>query len=228
LLPDGEEMSTIKRCRRCRGGIVGIEAAIILIAFVIIAAALAYVVVNTGFFASQKSKDTIMRGISEAASALQLDGSVIGYVDENKNVTALVVPVKISAGREGVDVSNNSLVVTVWITGTSSSIYMPDIYNGTLGNDIQLNTTNLTKTISDIDESADGEPVAYMAIVNSDDDNLLESNEKGFLIIYLGSNNAAKEYDKVKVEVKAPVGASLIVEREIPAGLEADQFIDLR
>jgi len=220
-------MPTIKRCRK---GIVGIEAAIILIAFVVIAAALAYVVVNTGFFASQKSKDTVMRGISEAASSLQLDGSVLAYVD-GTNVTALVVPVKVSVGREGVDVSSNSLVVTVWVTGTGTSAYMPDIYNGIIGeeaNNIIFNTTNLTGTIANISESADGKPVAYMAIVNSDDDNLLESNEKGFLIIYLGSNNAAKEYDKVKVEVKAPVGASLIVEREIPAGLEANQFIDLR
>jgi len=217
-------MPTIKRCRK---GIVGIEAAIILIAFVVIAAALAYVVVNTGFFASQKSKDTIMRGISEAASSLQLDGSVLAYVNETKNVTALVVPVKVSVGREGVDVSNNSLVVTVWVSGTSTSAYMPDIYNGTVGEaGIQFNTTNLTETIANISESAKGEPVAYMAIVNSDCDNLLESSEKGFLIIYLGSNTA-KEYDKVKVEVKAPVGASLIVEREIPAGLEGNQFIDL-
>jgi len=217
-------MPTIKRCRK---GIVGIEAAIILIAFVVIAAALAYVVVNTGFFASQKSKDTIMRGISEAASSLQLDGSVLAYVNKTKNVTALVVPVKVSVGREGVDVSNNSLVVTVWVSGTGTSAYMPDIYNGTVGEaDIQFNTTNLTETIANISESAKGEPVAYMAIVNSDGDNLLESSEKGFLIIYLGSNTA-KEYDKVKVEVKAPVGASLIVEREIPAGLEGNQFIDL-
>ena len=217
-------MPTIKRCRK---GIVGIEAAIILIAFVVIAAALAYVVVNTGFFASQKSKDTIMRGISEAASSLQLDGSVLAYVNKTKNVTALVVPVKVSVGREGVDVSNNSLVVTVWVSGTGTSAYMPDIYNGTVGEaDIQFNTTNLTETIANISESAKGEPVAYMAIVNSDGDKLLESSEKSFLIIYLGSNTA-KEYDKVKVEVKAPVGASLIVEREIPAGLEGNQFIDL-
>jgi len=134
--------------KRCRKGIVGIEAAIVLIAFVIIAAALAYVVVNTGFFASQKSKDTIMRGISEAASSLQLDGSVIAYVNGTNNeavVTALIVPLKISVGREGVDVSSNS----------------------------------------------------------------------------------ANEYDKVKIEIKTPIGASLIIEREIPLGLQPNQFIDL-
>ena len=221
-------MSAVKRFRK---GIVGIEAAIVLIAFVIIAAALAYVVVNTGFFASQKSKDTIMRGISEAASSLQLDGSVIGYVNETTNnesaVIALVLPLKISIGREGVDVSNYSLVVTVWITGSNTSVYMPDIYNGTTEEaKIGFDAANLTDTIINITKSANETSVAYMGIVNSDGDRLLESNEKGFLIIYLGSNTA-KEYDKVKIEVKAPIGASLIVEREIPAGLMPNQVIDL-
>jgi flagellin FlaB len=215
---------------RYRKGIVGIEAAIILIAFVVIAAALAYVVVNTGFFASQKSKEVVMRGISEATSSLQLDGSVIAYVnktDTDKKVTTLVMPVKVSVGKEGVDVSNDSLVVTVWVSG-SKSAYMPNIYNGTLpAGTITFNITNLTETIANISTTAGSTPVAYIGIVNSDGDNLLESNEKGFLIVYLGSYSVT-EHDIVKVEVKAPIGASLIIEREIPTNLVENQFIDLR
>jgi flagellin FlaB len=213
---------------RYRKGIVGIEAAIILIAFVVIAAALAYVVVNTGFFASQKSKEVVMRGIGEATSSLQLDGSVIAYVNgTDKKVTTLVMPVKVSVGKEGVDVSNNSLVVTVWVSG-SKSAYMPNIYNGTLPTGtITFNSNNLTETIVDIATTAGNKPVAYIGIVNSDSDNLLESNEKGFLIVYLGDYSVT-EHDVVKVEVKAPIGASLIIEREIPTNLVENQFIDLR
>jgi flagellin FlaB len=213
---------------RYRKGIVGIEAAIILIAFVVIAAALAYVVVNTGFFASQKSKEVVMRGIGEATSSLQLDGSVIAYVNgADKKVTTLVMPVKVSVGKEGVDVSNNSLVVTVWVSG-SKSAYMPNIYNGTLpAGTITFNITNLTETIVNITTTAGNTPVAYIGIVNSDYDNLLESNEKGFLIVYLGDYSVT-EHDVVKVEVKAPIGASLIIEREIPTNLVENQFIDLR
>jgi flagellin FlaB len=213
---------------RYRKGIVGIEAAIILIAFVVIAAALAYVVVNTGFFASQKSKEVVMRGIGEATSSLQLDGSVIAYVNgTDKKVTTLVMPVKVSVGKEGVDVSNNSLVVTVWVSG-SKSAYMPNIYNGTLPTGtITFNSNNLTETIVNIATTAGNKPVAYIGIVNSDSDNLLESNEKGFLIVYLGDYSVT-EHDVVKVEVKAPIGASLIIEREIPTNLVENQFIDLR
>jgi len=212
----------------CRKGIVGIEAAIILIAFVVIAAALAYVVVNTGFFASQKSKEVVMRGIGEAASSLQLDGDVMAYVNgTDKKVTTLVMPVKVSVGKEGVDVGNNSLVVTVWVSG-SKSAYMPNIYNGTLPTDtIAFNITNLTDTIINISRTSGKTPVAYIGIVNSNGDNLLESNEKGFLIVYLGDYSVTK-HDVVKVEVRTPIGASLIIEREIPIDLVEDQFIDLR
>ncbi|GBF09192.1 flagellin [Aeropyrum pernix] len=42
-----------------RKGIVGIEAAIVLIAFVIVAAALAFVALNMGLFTTQKSKEVM-------------------------------------------------------------------------------------------------------------------------------------------------------------------------
>ncbi|MCX8171918.1 MAG: hypothetical protein N3E47_08210, partial [Candidatus Bathyarchaeota archaeon] len=58
----------MKRVRWGIKGVVGIEIAIILLAFVIVAAALAYVIVNTGFYASQKSKEAIARGIGEAVA----------------------------------------------------------------------------------------------------------------------------------------------------------------
>ena len=64
-------MNTLMRCiRKNKRGIVGIEAAIVLIAFVVIAAALAYVVINMGFYAGQKAKSTIDQGVSESTSEM--------------------------------------------------------------------------------------------------------------------------------------------------------------
>ncbi|MHA1632563.1 MAG: archaellin/type IV pilin N-terminal domain-containing protein [Candidatus Freyarchaeota archaeon] len=206
-------------------GIVGIEAAIVLIAFVIIAAALSYVVVNMGFFASQKAKDTISRGMEEATSALQLDGSLIAKTNDTcAAVSYIVIPVKLSVGRESVDVSENTTVVTVQISG-NNSYYMSNIYNGTVSAG-DYDPANLTQTLENL--FGDGtDPVAYFAIENSDGDKLLESKEKAFLLIYFGNSTFAWEYDTVKIEVKGSRGASLTVEREIPAGLAIDEFIDL-
>ncbi|MEM2567912.1 MAG: archaellin/type IV pilin N-terminal domain-containing protein, partial [Candidatus Bathyarchaeia archaeon] len=48
-----------KKLFKNRKGIVGVEAAIVLIAFIIIAAALSYVVINMGFYTTQKTKETM-------------------------------------------------------------------------------------------------------------------------------------------------------------------------
>jgi archaeal flagellin N-terminal-like domain len=48
-----------RRISSNRRGILGIESAIVMIAFVVVAAALAFVVLNAGFGTTQKSKTTI-------------------------------------------------------------------------------------------------------------------------------------------------------------------------
>jgi len=66
------------RLPKSRRGIVGIEAAIILIAFVIIAAAFSYVVINMGFYTAQKTMETMSSGVEGSLAALQLDGVMTG------------------------------------------------------------------------------------------------------------------------------------------------------
>jgi len=108
-------------------GIVGIEAAIVLIAFVIVAAALAFVVLNMGMFTTQRSKEVIGRGLGEASSALEVDGSVLGLVDSNRYVDVVSLPVKLSPGREAVDfnVTNLKLLLS---TGGSYENILKGIY----------------------------------------------------------------------------------------------------
>jgi len=183
---DGQRLT-----KRARKGIVGIEAAIVLIAFVIIAAALSYVVVNMGFFASQKAKDTISRGIEEATSALQLDGSVIAKTNDTRAaVSYIIIPVKLSVGKESVDLSKNTTVVSVQISGNYTD-YMSNIYDG-IANKNDYVPTNLTSTLENL-FAGTSEPKAYFAIENNDDDR----------------------------------GASLTIEREVPAGLNTNKFVDL-
>ncbi|MCX8171917.1 MAG: hypothetical protein N3E47_08205 [Candidatus Bathyarchaeota archaeon] len=85
------------------------------------------------------------------------------------------MPLKISVGKEGVDVSNESMVVTV----LAGSTYMPDIYNGTFDEGgVPFNHTDIKDTLQRIKNTL--RPVAYMAVIG-DGDKMLESNEKGFL-----------------------------------------------
>ena len=206
-------MTPLRKLLKAKKGIVGIEAAIVLIAFVVIAAALSYVVINMGFFATQKTKDTIGSGVDEATSALQLDGSVIAKTGSGAtNVSYIIVPVKLSVGKSMVDLGNNTVVV---------SIYLPDatllnIYNGT------STATDWTALMTDV-----GDDQAKFAIFNGDGDTVLESTEKAFLAVHLGSGNEVVEYQTIKIEVKTGRGASLTVVRTAPGGMTADEFVDL-
>lgn len=59
-------------------GITGLETAIIMIAFVIVASVFAYVVISSGLFATQKSQEAINKGIDTASGAIVLKGGVLG------------------------------------------------------------------------------------------------------------------------------------------------------
>ena len=197
-----------------RRGIVGIEAAIVLIAFVVIAAAFSYVVINMGFFATQKTKEVINEGIEESTGALQLDGTVIAKTGSAGDIEYIVLPVKLSVGKGNVDLGANSTVVTVYLPDTT----MLDIYNGSDGNPKILNQTVLDSV---------GADSAKSLIYNGNGNSVLEFQEKAFIILHLGPGNEMKSYQTVKIEVKPGRGAALTVVRTAPGGLLPDEFVDL-
>ena len=49
-------------------GITGLETAIVLIAFVVVAAVFAFAVLSTGLLSSEKSKETVLGGLEETSS----------------------------------------------------------------------------------------------------------------------------------------------------------------
>jgi len=59
----------------------GLEAAIVLIAFVVVAAVFSYVMLGAGFFATQKSQEVTYSGIKQSTSNIVIDGSQYGQMD---------------------------------------------------------------------------------------------------------------------------------------------------
>jgi len=208
-------MDQLMRCiRRNKRGIVGIEAAIVLIAFVVIAAALAYVVINMGFYSAQKAKSTIDKGIEEATSALELDGFIVGYAN-NSVVQCLAIPLKLAVGQEQVDLASNTTLVAVFGTNFALS----DIYE----NAISTTNENLTELMINVTNA----PSAASYLFNDDGDTVLEQNEKAYMVINFGDTYALTSYSKVKVEIRTSRGAALMIQREIPGGLPANNVFDL-
>jgi len=209
------------RIRKARKGIVGIEAAIVLIAFVIVAAALAFVTLNMGFYTTQKSKETMKTGLEEATSALEVDGSVIGAVNTTvKKVWAIAIPIKLSSGRNPVDLTKVAITVTTENKTVYLSVSSSDLKTGNeAGGEV---FSNLDTT------SGDGDEFLFIEYVG-DHDNLVEVNEKWVLVIQLNHtsvlNAMLDAYSMISVEIKPATGAPLTVERIIPAQLSNDRVI---
>ncbi len=58
-------------------GVTGLETAIIMIAFVVVASVFAFTVLSSGIFAAERGKETIHAGLKGARSSLEIKGSVV-------------------------------------------------------------------------------------------------------------------------------------------------------
>ena len=200
--------------KRC--GMVGIEAAIVLIAFVIVAAAFSFMVVNMGLFSTQRGRETIQQGVSEASSPLTLDGSIHVSVvaatgSGGLNVTGIVMPLK-TLGVRYVPMSWNESEVTCRIE--NNTVYA-NMYTGI---DSSVDPTN-AKT--DALLGAVNAQEAQLFIGGSDTDSSLDYDEKGYLVFKLAPANAAQERQHVFVEIRPEKGAPLTIEFIIPPQLTA-------
>jgi len=209
------------KLRKARKGIVGIEAAIVLIAFVIVAAALAFVTLNMGFFTTQKSKEAMGSSLKEASSALEVDGSVLGKTNTT-HLTAVAIPLKLSSGKNPIDLSK-----------TIVTIRTPDKAVTLTSNDNQTIVIYKSWSISDpfVDASLNYS-ASFLGYVNDEGgtaDKLLETNEKWFLVINFTNTSVLgmglEAYTTFVVEIKPPTGAPLTVERMVPPNLSEDIIV---
>jgi len=79
----------------------GLEAAIVLIAFVVVAAVFSYVMLGAGFFATQKAQEVTYSGMKQATSNLILDGMIYGSY--SGSLQAMYFYVKVPEGGETQD-----------------------------------------------------------------------------------------------------------------------------
>ena len=69
-----------RKMQRDERGITGLETAIILIAFVVVASVFAYTVLSAGIFSAQKGQEAVYTGLQQARSTLELKGDVVAII----------------------------------------------------------------------------------------------------------------------------------------------------
>jgi flagellin FlaB len=76
-----ENDNSMRRIFNLQKGITGLETAIILIAFVVVAAVLAYTVMSAGLFSTDKSREAVYSGLQKVQGAIGVRGAINGYRD---------------------------------------------------------------------------------------------------------------------------------------------------
>jgi len=120
----------MQREKNTSDAFTGLEAAIVLIAFVVVAAVFAYVVLGAGFFTTQKAQETVYKSVEQSTTNLLLIGNVYGL---SNNTTAGINEVKFSIGlAPGAPAVDLTKLKVVFSTPTTTPIIL------TLGNSSTL------------------------------------------------------------------------------------------
>jgi flagellin FlaB len=223
----GNKRHSIRKDKRA---FTGLEAAIVLTAFVVVAAVFSYVVLNAGFFTTQKSKEVVHTGVEQATSSAELCGDVIGhgwkynastdldakgdwvhYYYENNgshqhdstNLTVVEFYLELTAGQNPMDLSTIQISYLDEDTHEDWLTYNSSetpSYNVTKGN---LSMSNWT-----------------YAVVNDNGDNnaLLEYGEKAHIVVALPDYGVTVN-KKFSIEMKPSMGAVLEIEKTAPAAI---------
>jgi len=99
---------------RDQRGITGLETAIVLIAFVVVASVFAFAVLSTGLLSSEKSKETVLGGLAETSSTISIRGDIIATSNAAKDEVDSIKFTLSSAAQaaDAVDLSTTGVVVT--------------------------------------------------------------------------------------------------------------------
>ena len=180
------------KVRNDQRGITGLETAIVLIAFVMVASVFSYVVLSAGLFSSQKAKEAVYQGLGQTSGSVTLKGNVYARM-VNGYVTEVYIPIAAVSGGHPTDFSDTSSNSTKVDVAYSDSTYHFPSVNWTL-----------TKVIT----------------VNAD--NLLDENELFLVTVDLsslsdnGTSVQVGAYQRFQLEIKPPTGAVLAIERTVP------------
>jgi len=195
-------MTRIKQfISRMRGerGVTGLETAIILIAFVVVASVFAFVVLSVGLFSSERSKETVYAGLAKTRGTMELTGSVTAGSDAT-NLTDITFDVTLAAGGDAVNWDDSG-------TGTNRTVIK--YVDGTMTlSDVTFTTTEITGNGDKLLE-----PGELFEIKVTD----LSAQATPIVI---GTNQ------KFTLEVQPPSGSYMVIQRTTPASI-SPAVIDL-
>jgi archaeal flagellin FlaB len=192
----------LNNLHRDKRGMTGLETAIILIAFVTVAAVFGYAILSAGLFSAERGKETIYAGLAQAKSNLELTGSCIGESSDNISIDSVKFTVRNAIAGNPIDLTPNS--------GATVDANKCVISLTTAGH--YYNNVKWSK-----------------AAVGSDNGNdLLETGEQFEIILTMAdlggpsgsfTDPSLGVNDNLSIQVKPSLGSTITIMRTLPAGI---------
>lgn len=189
-----------------RRAMTGLETAIILVAFVITAAAFSFVVLNMGFLTSQQTRSVISSSISESSTALMCDGDVVGRFNETTTeLKEIIFYIKLYGSSAPISMGDDKLAITYSNARQSGVLYGSLVANGT--------ACVVTQSAGDGDHILEqGETFKIRCLISGVDGDA----DTGLTL----TDAYAIKYESFRVSIRPSNGAVLTIERSIPGGVD--------
>jgi flagellin FlaB len=191
----------MKAFLRSEEAFTGLEAAIVLIAFVVVAAVFSYVVLGAGFFTTQKSQQVVHSGVEAASSNIAILGDVYGRGVNTESIVALNFTIGLAAGADSIDIDRITMAYA----------------NASVRDDITQTTT-----------SYESPPAGYwtaIAFRNGDTDSLLEQGEQMDVAVALVAGHYVVKNDPFTLEISPGQGSTLTIKRKGPMAIDPMQAL---
>ena len=190
---------------RDQRGVTGLETAIILIAFVVVASVFAYTVLSAGIFSAEKGKEAVHSGLESARSSMEIVGPVVAK-DNNADgdVDEIIFIVANSLKGEPINLA----------TTTDADD------DGLLSDETTKSHTTVVSYIDKVQEVTD---ITWTTseLGQGDGDTLLESGEKFEITVNVANlTTRLNANDTFTLEMKPAKGSSLVIERSTPAVID--------
>ena len=185
----------LNRSARDEQGITGLETAIILIAFVVVATIFAFVVLTTGVFSAERGKETVFAGLEKARGSMEIRGGII--------VTATGTTLAVNTIQFAVATTAGGEPVPMNPSGSNNRTVMAYRDDNIVDNDVGFTVTNIV----------------------GDSDTLLEPGELKVITIDITAGGdispdpSLDPNERFTIEVQTPVGATMDITRTMPAEL---------
>ena len=175
----------------------GLEAAIVLIAFVVVAAVFSYVVLGAGFFTTQKAQEVVYTSVDQASSSIEILGDVYGLGDSANPPTYIDTvrfTVGLTAGGSPVDFSQTT--ITYSDKNNVSRL-------NSVGNSIATTSIGTGKW-------------GVIRMANNESSDLLLENQEQFTILVNPIDSIIANQD-FEIQIRPAVGTAYAIERSAPA-----------